>query len=164
MAYVRQQHQSGFWSFVENITRIFFLMSLVVMFIQVISRYVLGIAVPWTDEVSRFSFIAMVFMGAALCQRSGEQVRITILLDVLSPGIRNMLEGVSDILTVVIGIALIVGAVENAISTSGVQAAAVPISFAWLYAFQIFGILLLILIAAGDAFKRFSASANTGDK
>lgn len=160
MQLVRQR----FWRFVEVITGIFFLMSLLVMFTQVISRYVLGIAVPWTDEVSRFSFVIMIFIGAALCQRSGEQVRITILLDVLPIGLRKTLEGISALLTVVIGIALIVGAVKNAINTSGVQAAAVPISFAWLYVFQALGIFLLILIAARDAINRFSATPNTGAK
>ena len=151
-----------FWTSIETITGILFVMTLLVMFIQVTARYALSVAVPWTDEASRFSFIAMVFVGAALCQRSGEQVRITILLDVLPVGLRKVLESLSDVLTVLIGIALIIGATRNAVSTSNVQAATLPMSFAWLYVIQGFGIFLLILIAGRDAISRFTTSRAEG--
>ncbi len=153
----RRQARNRFWTSIETITGILFLLTLLVMFIQVTARYALSVAVPWTDEASRFSFIAMVFLGAALCQRSGEQVRITILLDVLPNTLRRALEGLSDVLTALIGCALVVGAIKNAISTTSVQAATLPMSFAWLYVMQALGIAMLVLIAVRNVISRFTA-------
>lgn len=154
-----QQARGLFWASIETITGVLFLLTLLVMFVQVTARYALSMAVPWTDEASRFSFIAMVFIGAALCQRSGEQVRISILLDVLPARLRRALEALSDVLTALIGCALIVGAIKNAVSTATVQAATLPMSFAWLYVMQAIGVTMLVLIALRDVIRRFTSTS-----
>jgi C4-dicarboxylate transporter, DctQ subunit len=46
---------------------------------QVFGR-LLGVPAPWTEEVTRFVFIWMVFLGVGLGFRKAESARVTILL------------------------------------------------------------------------------------
>lgn len=159
---MQQEHAGRFaaqaWRVVETLTAICFVVTLLVMFVQVTSRYALGIAVPWTEEASRFSFIVAIFLGAALCQKNHLQIRITVLLDVLPARARRTLEAISDVLTILIAAALIVGAVEMAISSWNVSAATLPMSFGWLYVLQCIGLVLVVLVAARNTLDRFSAA------
>lgn len=52
--------------------------SLVVLW-QVFGR-VLGVPAPWTEEVTRFLFIWLVFLGIGIGFRKAESARVTILL------------------------------------------------------------------------------------
>lgn len=45
--------------------------------IQVFIRFIFGSALAWTEELSRYSFIWAVYMGAALCVKRRAHVRIT---------------------------------------------------------------------------------------
>ncbi|MFD2435870.1 TRAP transporter small permease [Modicisalibacter luteus] len=74
-----------FWSLLTTVVVTAFCLMLVVMAIQVISRYTLGLAVPWTDEVSRYLFLAEIFLGSVLALRYQEHIRVTIVTDRLLP-------------------------------------------------------------------------------
>ena len=48
------------------------------VFLQVLARYVFGVAVHWTEEVAAFGMVWAVYMGAALCIRERFHVRILV--------------------------------------------------------------------------------------
>lgn len=56
-------------------------LTVAVVFLQVIARYVLQIPIGWTEEVARFAFIWMVFLGIAITERQKAHFRITFLVD-----------------------------------------------------------------------------------
>ncbi|WP_118134729.1 TRAP transporter small permease [Oceanicella sp. SM1341] len=141
---------SGFWGIVEVVTIVSFFAMLAIMFIQVMSRYALGIGVPWTDEASRFLYIAEIFLGAAIAQRYGAQIRITVLLDVLPPRAAAVLEAISDVITLVVCAALVIGAWGMMERTANVAASTLPMPFAWLYFVQGLGVVLLGLLVLRD--------------
>lgn len=65
-----------------------FLMSVMVisMFFQVVSRYAFGAGFAWTEELSRFANVWMVFLGAAALAFSDEHIQVTILDSMLKGG------------------------------------------------------------------------------
>ncbi|QDL94611.1 TRAP transporter small permease (plasmid) [Paroceanicella profunda] len=150
---------AGFWSIVETVTIVSFFAMLAIMFVQVMSRYALGIGVPWTDEASRFLYIAEIFLGAAVAQRYGAQIRITVLLDMLPPRTARVLEAASDVITLVICGAVIVGAWGMMQRTANVAASTLPIPFAWLYFVQGLGIVLLALLVLRDLAVKLGLAA-----
>lgn len=152
------------WRVIELVTVVCFLATLAVMFVQVMSRYALGIAVPWTDEASRYAFIVSIFLGAALCQKSNLQVRITVLLDILPKKFRYWFEAASDVLTILIALFLIIGAFKMGVSATRVQAATLPVSFAWLYAFQFIGLVLVVVAAAHDVIGKIKRARSELDQ
>lgn len=50
---------------------------------QVVSRFVLNISVPWTDEASRYLWITLCFIGAGAAISEGAHVEINIMASLL---------------------------------------------------------------------------------
>jgi TRAP-type C4-dicarboxylate transport system permease small subunit len=48
---------------------------------QVIARVVLGISSVWSEELARFLYVWMVFLGAALITKDDEHIRVGVLTD-----------------------------------------------------------------------------------
>jgi TRAP-type C4-dicarboxylate transport system permease small subunit len=151
-----------FWKAVETAAVVCFLATLTVMFIQVVSRYAIGAAVPWTDETSRYLFICSVFLGAAICQLRSAQIRVTIVLDMLSPATRRWFETIQLVCTAVVAAALVVGCIKMAITSSNLRAATLPITFAWLYAVQGLGLLMILVISLRQIRRSLLAKAPGG--
>ncbi|MCG8478935.1 MAG: TRAP transporter small permease [Spirochaetales bacterium] len=60
---------------------------------NVFMRFVVNRSVGWADELSRFVFIWISFLGAVLAFRNGEHVGLTFLVDkVRSAGVRRALD------------------------------------------------------------------------
>ncbi len=55
--------------------------TVVVIFVQVIARYVLKVALPWTEEFARFAFIWLIFLANALAERHNEHFRVSYFVE-----------------------------------------------------------------------------------
>lgn len=70
---------------VRSITNavVVFLFAVVVFVVsaQVFSRYVLTISIRWADELSRFAFVWLIYIGGAVTIRDGRNVCFDLLLD-----------------------------------------------------------------------------------
>lgn len=149
------------WTAMEAGALVAFLACLSIMFLQVVSRDVLAIAVPWTDEAARYSFIVAIFLGAALCHRGGSHLRVTILLDALPTRLRTAFEALAEVLVAIIGAALCAGATIMAFQSTTVTAAALPVTLSWLYGVQALGIALVTCLALRRAV--LLATGHTGE-
>lgn len=56
----------------------------VVVFLQVTSRYLFDVPLEWSEEVSRFGFVWLVFLGAGLLVRTGDHLKVSTFVDPLS--------------------------------------------------------------------------------
>ena len=149
--------EQRFWKIIETAAVLCFLAALSIMFIQVISRYAIGVAVSWTDESSRFLFIGSVFLGAAFCQQRSAQIRVTVVLDLMSAARRRWFEVAQSLFTALVAAALVVGCIKMAINASNLRAATIPITFSWLYAVQGLGMALVLLVSLRDAVRLIRA-------
>lgn len=77
-----------------------YLFIVVVIFSEVLRRFVFSYSSLWGEETARYSFIYMVWIGAALAVKDRQHIRITILVDVLGHRAQNAL----SILAAVLGI------------------------------------------------------------
>lgn len=73
--------------------------------VQVFTRYVLGSALPGTEELSRYCFIWSSFLGAAVCVRNWSNAHVSALNDSLKGRAKEVHSTILDLL--VIGVALI---------------------------------------------------------
>ena len=70
--------------------------------LQVFSRFVFSIPIPWTEELSRYFFIAMIYFGMSLAIKRDIHVRVEII-DLLVP--KHMLPYfriLSDVITALV--------------------------------------------------------------
>ena len=145
----------------------------VVVSYQVFSRYV--DFVPrylWTEELARFCFIWVVFLGAAVAVRAGAHFTIDILPERIPSWLRWTIEALVLALIAVIGALMLVGGLRfteigiNRISTTS------GIRLAWVYAavpVAGFSILLFVVekfigIARGEHAKLGSREGLESDE
>ncbi len=59
------------------------LTTVVVVFVAAASRYVFKNPVPWTEEVARFAFIWLAFVGVSIAERMKVHFRITYFINMI---------------------------------------------------------------------------------
>ena len=59
-----------------------FIMLVVVVFIQVLCR-VMGISFPYADEMSRYTFVWLIYLGGTITIRKGMNITFDVVLDAL---------------------------------------------------------------------------------
>lgn len=62
----------------------------VVVSMQVASRYLLNVSLIWSEEVARLFFISLVFVGTAVLARQRQHLTVTIFVDMLPDRARHI--------------------------------------------------------------------------
>jgi TRAP-type C4-dicarboxylate transport system permease small subunit len=104
--------------------------------VQVVSRYVFNMPIAWAEEISRFTFVWAVYMGVSMAARRNEHIRVVAHLKLLFPKtITNMIIIAGDIIT--LAFSLILATFGILVLFSMVRfpyiAPVTEISMAWIY-------------------------------
>ncbi|GAB7389094.1 TRAP transporter small permease [Bacillaceae bacterium] len=70
----------------------------ILVFGNVVLRYVFNSGITWSEEMSRFLFIWMTFLGAIGALRDNEHLGVDILIKRLSPGKKRVVYTISNLL------------------------------------------------------------------
>ena len=77
-----------FWKLVEKVFYWLSVLSLggmtLLIFGQVLFRYVFKTPLAWSEELARFLFIWMTFVASVMAARRGQQIKVDLLVDGLS--------------------------------------------------------------------------------
>lgn len=77
---------------------------------NVVARYFFNHPLEWAEEFSRYSFIWIVFLGAAYCAKTNQHIVINGLLLAVSARLRAVLELVAELITLgLMGVLLFYG-------------------------------------------------------
>jgi len=60
----------------------------IVIFLQVIFRFVIYVPFPWSEEMARYLMIWMGMLGSVVAMRKGRHIGVTVMIDRLSPKTR----------------------------------------------------------------------------
>lgn len=69
--------------------------------LQVVTRFVFNDSLTWTEELARFSFIWVSFLGAALCVEQDSHARISILSDALPKVLQSALYYAGHVIVII---------------------------------------------------------------
>ncbi|WP_114390720.1 TRAP transporter small permease [Notoacmeibacter marinus] len=81
-----------------------------VVFLQVLSRYLLDSALIWSEEVARLLFISLIFVGAAVLARRREHLTVTVFTDLLPDRGRHIADAVASLVGLICSSYLLRGA------------------------------------------------------
>lgn len=81
----------------SNLVAFFLATFTILVFLQVLTRFVIQISLPWTEELSRYFFIWMIFTGCAVGVRRRLHYQILFFLNWLPRSKKRILEGFVDI-------------------------------------------------------------------
>ena len=107
---------------------------LIVGTIQVIMRYVFNNSLTWSEEVMRYAFIWMVYVGAATTARRRGHVRIELLDSALPGKVKVILHYFIDFLVILGLIVLVIAGIDLCRRNLTSMTSALVISRAWAYA------------------------------
>ncbi|MGB9860406.1 MAG: TRAP transporter small permease, partial [Moorellaceae bacterium] len=85
---------------VSLILGILMLLMVVVIFVQVIARYVLHNSLSWSEEIGRYLFIWITFLGAVIGVKERLHVGVDVVVNSLPAGVRKILVLVGNLLMI----------------------------------------------------------------
>lgn len=146
----------SFDRFLETVCVLGLAVMVTVTALQVFCRYVLNAALAWPEEVSRWLFAWVVFLGMAIAVRRNGHIRIDMGLDLLPTKVRAWFEWLIDALTVTTCTALAIHGWETAQNATGISA-----SFQWSFKYEYMavpvGALLALYYLARQSLGRWSS-------
>ena len=121
----------------------------IIVALQVLFRYVLGVIAPWTEELARYTSIWMVYTGVIVATVRADHIKVTVLIDRFGP----CLQLASEILAVIIGlfvsIIVFIGGIRLINLSWHRMAVTIPVSVAVLYLpLVLFSMLSLLALSA----------------
>jgi TRAP-type C4-dicarboxylate transport system permease small subunit len=125
----------------------------VVVLVQVFFRYVVGDALTWTEEVARMMMIWMTFLVAPIAYRSGQNVAIEMLAQMIHGRLRGVLELVLNVLVlgfVVVFFSESLGLVERG---HRLKASTVEMQMFWVYLILPISMVLMLLVGVEKLLK-----------
>lgn len=83
--------------FEEIVAGVFMVLMSLSTFANVVARYVFNSPIQWAEEFSRYAFIWVVFMGAAVCTKRNRHIAIDSLLQILPASIQRVFHLLVDV-------------------------------------------------------------------
>lgn len=121
-----------------------FALMVIIIFVQVIMRKA-GNSLSWSEELGKFLFVWISWMGISLGQREGEHIKITMLTDRLPFRLAQIVNIISDIVVIIICAVIFYYGVELVVAQGNVPYAGIKISTSWGYLAVVLGCGLMIL-------------------
>jgi TRAP-type C4-dicarboxylate transport system permease small subunit len=86
-----------------------FAVMLFVLLAQILLRYTVAIGIPWSDEVARFSFQWVIYLGISLAMKEGQHIKIDAVMGLWPKKLRSAVIIFSDFIIVMFGFYLVYG-------------------------------------------------------
>ena len=118
-----------------------------ILFGGVISRYVFGRPLVWSDELASTLFLWLAMLGAVIAFRRGEHMRMTACVGMVGGSLRAVLESLATVAALAFLLLMVWPAYQFASDELPITASALQISDIWRAAALPAGIALMIVLA-----------------
>ncbi|MAN97871.1 MAG: TRAP transporter small permease [Roseovarius sp.] len=129
---------------------IFYMMLVVTMAIEVIRREVFAYSSVWGEEIVRYAFIYLAWIGAAAAVRERAHIRIDVIMHYVGPRMKAALYILGDLVMAAVAIVALYWSWETVLVSAkfGSVSAGLRVSMVWfLLAVPVgFGLMLLRLV------------------
>ncbi len=120
---------------VEKIIAIIFGIIIVTMFSQVVFRYLLNQSLYWSEEIVRYLFVWLVFIGGALVTREDGHIGIDYLINIIPFRLAIILRLTASLVVVAVSVFFIITGAVLIFKLKGSQSPALGLPINWfLYA------------------------------
>ncbi len=128
--------------------------TLFLSFVQVLSRYVLQISTPWTEELARLCFVWGVFLGAAIGVKRNLHTRVDFVFVRLPARAAALILAGIDLFLAILALVMIVYGAQLVLSTRSDLSTSLGYPRNWFYLpVPISGLLMLCYLLPGLARK-----------
>lgn len=110
--------------------------TVVLIFVQVIMRYVFNNSLSWSEELARYIFIWQIWLGTGVGIRMKEQIRVEILAKKLSPAGAKWLNAIALTILLLFCFFLVINGYQLVMKIAGRNALStalkIPLSYVYL--------------------------------
>lgn len=116
----------------------------VLIFVQVVMRYVFSASLTWSEELARYLFVWLVYFSVSYTAKREKHIRIDAALMLFPKKLRPYIELLSEILILAFSIFIVFTAftVVGKITASGQTSPALGLPMQYVYAAPLFGFIL----------------------
>lgn len=117
----------------------------IIIFWQVIARYVVGSSLAWSEELSRFLMIFMIMIGASLALRENQLISVEVVPEMLRGRVKKWLTVIVHLISIIFYTVIIMFGWKVALSFGNQIAPGTGISMFFIYlSLPLGGVLLLL--------------------
>ncbi|SHH74045.1 TRAP transporter small permease [Pollutimonas bauzanensis] len=113
--------------------------------LQVFNRFFFNVSLSWSEELQKYTFIWLVFIAIPLAYNRMAHLRVDSLVGLFPAPLQRFLELFSDVLWVLLGIALVLLTWRIMQVTQYQQSPGLGISMSWVYCGMLVGGAYLVL-------------------
>ena len=143
------------------IVPLMFLMSIII-FVQVVMRYVFHSSLPWSEEMARYMFVWLVYFSVSYTARREKHIRIDAAINIYPKKARPYIEILSEVIVLCFAIFIAVTGytVFGKIAWSGQMSPAMRIPMQFVYAAPMIGMGLTAIRQLQCIYRRIKALKN----
>jgi TRAP-type C4-dicarboxylate transport system permease small subunit len=117
----------------------------VVIFMQVIYRYVFHASLPWSEELGRYILVYLTFLGASVAVKKNAHIGVEVIVKLLPRSISKVLEWVANALSLVFFVILIVYGSKVVKITMMQLSPAMHVKMGYIYIAVVIGAVLMVI-------------------
>lgn len=152
----------GLDGILDRVTLLLLTILLVVVGAQIFARYILNHSLFWSEELARYLFIYLVFLGAAIVLRREGHIQVSFFVEKFPPLLRRGVAMLADtLLLAFVGIVLI-QSVRLAIMVWTVPTAALLIPWTFVYLGILLGMAAMVLVMLGALWRHVTGRTDGG--
>jgi TRAP-type C4-dicarboxylate transport system permease small subunit len=138
-----------------------FLMSIII-FIQVIMRYAFQNSLVWSEELSRYMFVWLIYFAVSYTARHEKHIRIDAAINMYPKKLRPYIEILSEIIVLAFSVFVAVTAITvyQKIAWSGQLSPAMRIPMQFVYAAPLLGFIVTAIRQIQCILRRIKALKN----
>lgn len=129
---------------------------IVLLFVQVVTRFVIRHSLTWTEEIALPLFILSIYYGAASAVKRNQHLRIVVLIDNVGPLARLIFDIIADIVSVgfMAFVSFAMVKVTSKLFNTGAKLVITGVSKWIIYALVLIGFALMIIRFVEHIFTR----------
>ncbi|NVF12247.1 TRAP transporter small permease [Anaerococcus sp. AGMB00486] len=117
------------------------------VFLNVVLRFIFNTGLASSEEISRYTFVFMTFIGAIVAMRENEHLSVDMLVKRFSRRGQLISFIIVNLIIIAMMIILSLGSIKMVIQSSGARTAVLGIPFSFLYSICIVSAVLIGVIA-----------------
>ena len=137
---------------------VFYIMLVGTMAIEVVRRELLSYSSIWGEEIVRYSFIYLAWIGAAAAVRERAHIRIDVLMHYVSPRLKAALYILGDLVMMAVAIVALYWSYETALTSAkyGSVSHGLRVSMVWFLSAVPIGFSLIIFRLVQSLIRDFN--------
>lgn len=147
------KYERFFWRVIDGLLAVLLVSMFVMVLTNVVLRYLFHSGIAWSEELSRFAFVWLTFIGAASVARSNGHLNVETLVAAVPPRVQKLMLVVCDLIIVGCCALLVDGTLRQWNLNATNHAPITGLSYAWVFGVGLFSGFIIALLSILRLFR-----------